>query len=114
MCFISLEDEFTIANLAVYPNTFAAYTKEILNAQVLMIVGEVQVEENVMTVLVHHCENWSGLLKNLTATNNENISILARSPRDENDGFPIPSQTIVTKKKKVIQEELFSDSRDFK
>ena len=108
MCFISLEDEFTIANLAVYPNTFAAYTNEILNAQVLMIVGEVQVEENVMTVLVHHCENWSGLLKNLTPTNNESISILARSPRDENDGFPIPFQTRVTqKKKKVIQEELF-------
>jgi error-prone DNA polymerase len=115
MCFISLEDEFTIANLAVYPNTFAAYTKEILHSQVLMIVGEVQVEENVMTVLVRHCENWSGLLRNLTPANIENISILARSPRDENDGFPIPSQTIVTqKRKKVIQEELFSDSRDFK
>jgi len=115
MCFISLEDEFTIANLAVYPNTFQAYTKEILQSQVLMVVGEVQVEEGVTTVLVHHCENWSALLKGLTPTNNENISILARSPRDENDGFPLPSQTKVTeKRKKVIQEELFPDGRNFK
>ena len=115
MCFISLEDEFTIANLAVYPTTFAAYTKEILQSQLLMIVGTVQVEEGVMTVLLQHCENWSGLLKVLTAANNENISILARSPRDENDGFPLPSQTRVTqKRKKVIQEELFPDARNFR
>ena len=46
---------------------------------------------------------------------NENISILARSPRDENDGFPLPSQTRVTqKRKKVIQEELFPDARNFR
>ena len=80
-----------------------------------MVVGKVQLEDGVMTVLVKHCENWSGLLKGLTPTNNENISIIAHSPRDENDGFPLPSQTIVTqKRKKVTQEELFSDSREFK
>jgi len=115
MCFITMEDEFTVANLAVYPNTFKAYTKEILQSQVLMVVGEVQLEEGVMTVLVHHCENWTGLLKGLTPSNNENISILARSPRDENDGFPLPSQTKATqKRKKVVQEELFPDGRNFK
>lgn len=115
MCFISMEDEFTIANLAVYPTIFQRYTKEILHSQVLMIVGKVQVEEGVMCVLVQHCENWSGLLKNLTPRNNENVSVVARSPRDENDGFPMPSQTIVTqKRKKVTQGELFTESRDFK
>jgi hypothetical protein len=62
-----------------------------------------------------HCENWSGLFRGLTAANNENISILARSPRDENDGFPLPSQSRVTqKRKKVIQEELFPDARNFR
>jgi hypothetical protein len=55
------------------------------------------------------------LLKGLTLTNNENISILARSPRDENDGFPLPSQTKVTqKRKKVVQEELFPGARNFR
>jgi error-prone DNA polymerase len=115
VCFISLEDEFTIANLVVFPDKFFDHRKEILPAQVLMAVGKVQIEDNVMHVIVEHCENWSGLLKGLTQTNNENISIVAHSPRDENDGFPLPSQIKVTqKRKKVIQEELFSDSRDFK
>ena len=107
--FYKPEDEFTTANLAVYPTTFAAYTKEILQSQLLMIVGTVQVEEGVMTVLLQHCENWSGLLKVLTAANNENISILARSPRDENDGFPLAfSNQGYPEKKENYTERTFS------
>ena len=79
-----------------------------------MVVGEVQLEESVMTVLVSHCENWSGLLKGLTPTNNENISILARSPRDENDGFPLPSQTkVMQKKKESCTRRTFSWCKEF-
>jgi hypothetical protein len=73
-----------------------------------MVVGEVQLEESVMTVLVRHCENWSGLLKGLTPTNNENISILARSPRMKMMDSPCHlRQKLRRKERKLYKKNFF-------
>jgi error-prone DNA polymerase len=89
VCFITIEDETGIANLVVFQKLFTKYRKEILRAKLLMVEGQLQREGEVTHVVVKHCYDLSGLLQGLVETD-------------------------IKKGKKVIQAELFPESRDFK
>ena len=65
-------------------------------------------------VIVQQCFGFTKLLRGQTATNNENLPILTLSPRDENNGFPFPSENKKTQACQIAEEELFSEARNFK
>ena len=115
ICFITIEDETGVANLVVFRNLFEnIYRKEILQSKLLMVEGKLQKEGEVIHVIVRHCEDWSKLLRTLTATNNEDLPVLTLSPRDENDGLPFSSINKKTQVRTTAQEELFPAGRNFK
>jgi len=115
ICFITIEDETGTANLVVFRNLFEnIYRKEILQSKLLMVEGKLQREGEVIHVIVQHCEDWSKLLRNLTAANKENIPVLTLSPRDEKDGFPFETENKKTQVRVRAQEELFPKGRNFK
>jgi error-prone DNA polymerase len=115
VCFITIEDETGVANLVVFRNLFEnIYRRAILHSKLLMVEGKLQKEGEVIHVIVQHCEDWSKLLRGLTATNNDNLPVLTLSPRDENDGFPFPSENKKTQVRQIAQEELFPAARNFR
>ncbi|MFI5407463.1 MAG: OB-fold nucleic acid binding domain-containing protein, partial [Nitrososphaerales archaeon] len=67
ICFISIEDETGCANLVVFENLFEKYRKEIIQSQLLMVEGKLQVEGEVIHVIVNSCHNLSKLLIDLTS-----------------------------------------------
>lgn len=117
VCFITIEDEEGNANLVVFRNLFEdVYRKEILQSKLLMVQGKLQKENNVIHIIVQHCEDWSPLLRDLSDDYNfDDIPVLTLSPRDEKDGFPFKTENKKTQiRKKVVQEELFPDARNFR
>ena len=114
ICFITIEDETGTANLVVFKNQFEnIYRKEILQSKLLMVEGKLQKEGEVIHVIVRHCENWSKLLRNLTSTKQEDVPILALSPRDENDGTPF-NEKQNTYGGWVREEKVFPEARNFR
>ena len=116
ICFMTIEDETGNANLVVFKNLFEnTYRKEILQSKLIMVQGKVQKQDSVIHVIVQHCENWSEQLCALTEDGELEVSVLTLSPRDEKDGFPFEAQNKKTQvRKKVVQQELFPDARNFK
>jgi len=74
ICFISIEDETGSANLVVFENLFEKYRKEIIQSQLLMVEGKLQVEGEVIHVIVSCCHNLSRLLGDLTTSQEESSS----------------------------------------
>ncbi len=115
ICFITIEDETGTANLVVFKNLFEiTYRKEILQSKLLMVKGRLQKEGKVIHVIVQQCFDFTKLLRGLTATNNENLPVLTLSPRDENNGFPFPTENKKTPVRQIAQEELFPEARNFR
>lgn len=82
VCFITLEDETGNSNLVVFPQLFDKYRKEIQNARLLMVEGKIQKTE-VVHVIVRRCFDYTRLLGNLTAIQNDQQPILTLSRADE-------------------------------
>ncbi len=55
--FITLEDETGTTNLVVFPQVFEQFKKEIVQARVLMVEGNLQVEGKVIHVIVKSCHD---------------------------------------------------------
>jgi len=81
--FMTLEDESGNANLVVWEKLFNTYRKEIIQSRLLMAEGKVQIEGEVVHLVVRRCFNVSGLLKGLTAADNENLPVLSLARGDE-------------------------------
>jgi DNA polymerase III alpha subunit len=81
--FITLEDESGNANLVVWQKLFDTYRKEIIQSRLLMVEGKVQIEGEVIHVVVRRCFNLSGLLRGLTAADNEDLPVLSLARADE-------------------------------
>lgn len=112
ICFITIEDETSFANLVVFEHLFEKYRKEILQSQLLMVEGKLQIEGEVIHVIVQRCYNLSGLLCDLTIIPDEKTDVRTLSRADE-DGtdFTAKDKRVV---KKVIQTEMFPRGRNFK
>ena len=67
ICFITIEDETGCANLVVFEKLFDKYRKEILQAKLLMVEGQLQREGEVVHVVARRCYNITPMLRQLTA-----------------------------------------------
>jgi error-prone DNA polymerase len=110
ICFITIEDETGTANLVVFKKLFDQYRKEIIQSKLIMVEGQLQREGEVIHVIVKRCHNFSGLLNNLTATQEEQLTLKPMSRADET------SSPFLDKKHSndVIQGKIFPDGRNFR
>ncbi|HYG15542.1 MAG TPA: error-prone DNA polymerase, partial [Bacteroidia bacterium] len=83
--FITLEDETGVANLVVFQKIFHQYRKEILQSNLLMVEGRVQIEGEVIHVIVKKCHNFSKLLGSIAEVKDETPALLTLSRGDEKD-----------------------------
>lgn len=109
--FITVEDETGFANLVVWSQTFEQYRKVILQSQLLMVEGKLQIQGEVIHVVVKSCFNLNELMSlNFDA---RNLGSMQKSMSQDY----MPEEKVGRKPKpsgeKVLQGELFP-SRDFK
>lgn len=73
--FITIEDETGFSNLVVWGNLFEKYRKEILQARLLMIEGQVQIEGEVIHVVVKRCFDMTGFLHGLKGSDGNSVHV---------------------------------------
>lgn len=95
--FMTIEDETGIANLVVFRSLFEKYRVPVLKARLLMVEGKLQRTGQVIHVIVHHCYDYSPLLRHLT---NEDPAFHAKNKR--------------TQVREIAQEKLFPGARNFR
>lgn len=81
--FVTIKEETDFANLVVCGKLFDKYRKEIVQSQLLLVDGHLQVEGEVIHVVVKRCYNYSTLLNKLTTVPGEQPSLLHLSHGDE-------------------------------
>jgi len=78
--FVTIEDETGFANLVVWGKVFDTYRRDIVQARLLMVQGQVQIEGEVIHVIATSCYNLSHLLQSMTDDNRDAaLSTLSRS-----------------------------------
>jgi error-prone DNA polymerase len=112
ICFITIEDETGSANLVVFQSLFNQYRKEIIQSKLLMVEGQLQREGEVIHVVVKRCHNLSRLLRQLTETNGEDLSLKPMSRADETTSpfLKKPQAGEV----EIIQGKIFHEGRNFR
>lgn len=113
VCFITTEDETGFSNLVVFEKLFETYRKEILRSRLLMVEGRLQREGEVVHVIVQKCFDFTGLLKGLTAKDDDQLPLLTLSRADERSA-PYPSQNNRSQVKQASPNEIFDGGRNFK
>ncbi len=106
--FITIEDETGFSNLVVWEKTFEMYRKVILQSRLLLVVGQLQIEGDVIHVIVHSCHNMNHLLHIDNRSRDIGSVHKPTSSKEKDKGVATKKQDI-----KAIQGELFP-SRDFK
>lgn len=112
--FITLEDETGVANLVVFSKIFDRYRKEILQARLLMVEGQVQIEGTVIHVVVKRCSNISGLVQKLSRTDPKDQQLVAPYRADEKDTENYTTQDKRVQRKQAIQGDIFHGGRNFR
>ncbi|MEO6844396.1 MAG: OB-fold nucleic acid binding domain-containing protein, partial [Ginsengibacter sp.] len=113
ICFMTIEDETGFSNLVIFESLFEKFRKEILQSKLIMAEGTLQNEGEVIHVIVKRCHNFSKLLRHLTPSQNENVSLTTLSRADEKS---IPTHVLAkrSKDKRVTQGNIFPEGRNFK
>ncbi len=106
--FITIEDETGVANLVVFKNIAESLKKEILQAKVLMVEGQLQIEGEVIHIIVKRCYNISRMLFELMATQRKQVELPKLSRADEMPGVN------QVKHPKQGEPNIFPGSRNFK
>lgn len=112
ICFMTIEDETGVANLVIFEKLFEEYRKQIILSRLIMVEGRLQVEGEVIHVIVSRCYNLSRLLRQLTASQEEDLPLLTLSRADEKS-IP-PGMSKKTQVMEFQQEMIFPDGRNFK
>jgi error-prone DNA polymerase len=73
ICFMTIEDETSFANVVVFENLFKKYRREVVQSKLIMVEGKLQVEGEVIHVIADRCYDFSKLLKHLTTTSENAI-----------------------------------------
>lgn len=83
--FVTIEDETGFANLVVWGKTFDKFRKVILQSNLLLVMGKLQIEGEVIHVIVESCHNMNRLLR-LDVVETRNIGSVHKPARsDEKD-----------------------------
>ncbi|HET9824095.1 MAG TPA: error-prone DNA polymerase [Chitinophagaceae bacterium] len=112
ICFMTIEDETGFANLVVFENLFQKYRKEILQSTLIMVEGKLQVEGEVIHVIVSCCHNFSKLLRQLTASTKEDVSLQTLSRSDKQPAEAFDPQNLKTQEKGQLK--IFPEGRNFR
>lgn len=110
--FITLEDETGVVNLVVFSKLFDKYRKDIIQAKLLVVEGQLQKEGEVIHVVLRRCGNMNKMLNDAIANNQELTLSLSRA--DEKDGGEYAKERAKRAKAKSTQTSLFPDGRNFK
>ena len=81
--FVTIEDESGFSNLVIWSKVFEKYRKEIIQARLLMVAGQLQVAGKVIHVVANHCFNLSPLLHGMTANDKVESAVSTLSRGDE-------------------------------
>jgi len=114
ICFITIEDETGCANLVVFKNLFEQYRKEIMQSQLLMVEGKLQVEGEVIHVIVSCCYNLSKLLSDLSSSPEEAPALLTLSRGDQQPAEAFEADLNMVSNQKHAQQKIFPGGRNFK
>jgi len=112
ICFMTIEDETGFANVVIFENLFQKYRKEILQSQLIMVEGKLQVEGEVIHVIVSCCYNFSKLLRHLSTAHKENPSLLTLSRSDKQPGEAFEAEN--GKTQDTRQQKVFPGARNFR
>lgn len=112
VCFMTIEDETSFANLVIFQNLFQQYQKEILQSKLIMVEGKLQIEGEVIHVIVQRCHNFSRLLQTLTSSSYKNIPVLTLAFPDETSVPSNPDRRPPAKSS--TEENVIPGARNFK
>ncbi|WP_345955950.1 error-prone DNA polymerase [Mucilaginibacter sp. PAMB04168] len=104
--FITIKDETGFTNLVVWSKFFDEYRKEIIQSRLMMVEGTLQIEGQVIHVIVKRCFNMNGLLRKLTA--NQDQAPLLTLARGDETTLPPPEQ-----QRGAVKKEVFYKGRNF-
>lgn len=104
--FVTIKDETGFTNLVVWGKFFDEYRKEIIQSRLIMVEGTLQIEGEVIHVVVKRCFNMNGLLRKLTA-NQDDLPALTLSRGDETSAPP------AEQKRGSARREVFYKGRNF-
>ena len=114
VCFITIEDETGVANLVVFQNLFDRHRKEILQSRLLMVEGKLQIEGEVIHVIVSRCYDLTKLLRSLTASQDDKVSLLTLSRGDEKTKPILSDGGRTDPSKEAAAKKVFYGGRNFK
>lgn len=112
VCFMTIEDETGFSNLVIFQTLFDKFRKEILQSRLIMVEGKLQIEGEVIHVIVQQCHDFSKLLRQLTAIQ-QDPQVLTLAYADEKS-IPTHAQHKRPNAKEIAQENIFPDARNFK
>ncbi len=69
--FITLEDETGHINLVLWPKIAETYRKAVIQSKLMYVIGEVQIESNVIHLIVHYVRDDSQLLDGLATSSRD-------------------------------------------
>jgi error-prone DNA polymerase len=81
--FITLEDEFGVCNLVVWPKAPEAYRAIVMGARLLLVRGRIQRHNDIIHVVANHLEDKTGWLDLLSAGLPESGSSVRNHSRNE-------------------------------
>lgn len=113
VCFMTIEDETGFSNLVIFQTLFDKFRKEILQSRLIMVEGKLQIEGEVIHVIVQRCHDFSKLLRQLTAAQQQDPNVLTLAYADEKS-IPAHAQHKRPNAKEIAQEKIFPDARNFK
>jgi len=112
ICFMTIEDETGFANVVIFENLFQKFRKEVLQSQLIMVEGKLQVEGEVIHVIASSCYNFSKLLRQLTKSLKEDSSLLTLSRSDKQPAQAFEAENL--KSQQTEQLQIFPKGRNFR
>ena len=106
--FITLEDEFGVCNIVVWPNALATYRTVVMGARLMLVRGRIQRHADIIHVVANHLEDKTAWLDRLTADPPASPPPLARADHVARPGHdPRPGH------RHPRHERVIPRSRDF-
>jgi len=114
VCFMTIEDEKSFANLVIFEKLFSKFRKEILGSRLIMVEGRVQREGKVVHVIVSRCFDVSSLLHDLVKPDDGDDVLVPVPSRADERSAPYPATNKRTQVRENVKDEAFAKARNFR